>query len=91
MEVQALRRTSAGRISQFQRSEILSLRELRTYQIGQVLKASPAVHTYVLKNSRIGELYFHFICAGNVSVTLLNGTWLCSSCLELVRYGTYTV
>lgn len=43
---------------QFLKSVILAHRELKAEQIVQVLKASMAVHTYVLKDSQVQELFF---------------------------------
>lgn len=73
MEVEALLRKSALKISQFLENEDLAVCELRAKQISHVLRALLPVHTYALQDGRSQELYFHCFCERNFSGTLLNG------------------
>lgn len=50
----------------------MALYKLETEQIRQVLRASLAIHTYVMMKGRIRELFFHVVRNRNLPVNLLN-------------------
>lgn len=72
-EVKDSRRKPALKMPQFLTSESLALRELGTEKIRQVLRASLGVHTYVMKDGRIIELFAHFFRERNFPATVRNG------------------
>lgn len=61
--------------SQFLTSKSLVRHELGTERTRLVLKASLAVNTYALKDSRIQGVTFQMIRERNASPSLLNGAW----------------
>lgn len=72
MEFKASQISSTLEIFKYLRSENLKHDELGSEHIGQVLTASLAVHTYVIKNGRIQNLLFHPLCVRNFPVILLS-------------------
>lgn len=72
MKDKELRRKADLKESQYIFHDKLTLRELVTEHICQLLKASMAVHTYALKNGRVRELFFHLFCERFFPMTLRN-------------------
>lgn len=73
MELEFSRRKTALKESQIHTSRKLDLHKLGTEYIFQVLRASLAVHTNVMMDCRIRELFFAVFCYRTFPVTLLNG------------------
>lgn len=70
----------------------MSLGKLRTEENGQVLGAILAIHTHQLQNGLDWELFFHFFCGRNFSVTFRNRAWAFAiGAWQKSDEGSYTV
>lgn len=65
-------RNSKLKESQFLTSDNLALHKLGTAQVLQVLRASPTIHTYALKDGRTGELFLYHLRYRHYPASLLN-------------------
>lgn len=82
IEFKASRRKAELRMSQFLKSEYLAFHELGTEQIRLVLRAALPIHTYMLKDSRTRELFFHLFHNQNFLITPLKSVLLLQLVLD---------
>lgn len=76
MEKRMLKRMLDLKGPRFLTSDKLAFRELRTYQICQLLRVFLVIHTHVLKDGCIHKLYFHMFRYRAYLASPLNDTQL---------------
>lgn len=72
MEVKLSRRKSPLKESPFLTIKNLAFGDLGAEQIPKILRASPSVHTYAMKDDRTRVHFLEVFCISNFPVTQLN-------------------